>query len=278
MQECMKLSCKDKIDFPVSSSYGRHEIKLAQKILLENATNISSLLESAGVKHTLAFGTLLGAVRHNGFVPWDDDFDFFVADEDYEDAITILRSCLPSHLLVHDQRNDENYFHSWARIKDLRTRVTSAGYYHRHNELLKYKCLSIDLYRLKGLRPDQIQDYLEDEALAFFDRKRQANLIGLKEFQQGIAGVKKYLEERNVGVASKGRQDFHRLCIVKMESAIPDEFFFPAVKVPFSNEYFYAPSNSKFVLSSLFGQYEAIPDYEDRLSRLTSFEVIVPCN
>ena len=54
------------------------DIKRVQKRLLEMGTVIARILEKHDIPYMITFGTLLGAVRHHGFIPWDDDFDIFL--------------------------------------------------------------------------------------------------------------------------------------------------------------------------------------------------------
>ena len=55
-----------------------------KKVGIELLKEISSVCEKAGVRFYLGYGSLLGAVRHNGFIPWDDDIDILIPRPDYE--------------------------------------------------------------------------------------------------------------------------------------------------------------------------------------------------
>lgn len=54
-----------------------------KSIELEIMKKIHDFCEEKGINYTLAAGTLLGAIRHNGFIPWDDDIDIYVNRKDY---------------------------------------------------------------------------------------------------------------------------------------------------------------------------------------------------
>ena len=59
-------------------------VKSVQKIILEVMKYIDSLCRSHGITYYIMGGTALGAVRHGGFIPWDDDLDIFMTPTEYE--------------------------------------------------------------------------------------------------------------------------------------------------------------------------------------------------
>ena len=71
------------------------DIKRVQNRLLEMAKATAAILEKNNIPYQIAFGTLLGAVRHGGFIPWDDDFDFLLFDDSYDKATEALARELP---------------------------------------------------------------------------------------------------------------------------------------------------------------------------------------
>jgi lipopolysaccharide cholinephosphotransferase len=62
------------------------ELNLEQrkKISLDLLLAFDSFCQTNGIKYSIAYGTLLGAVRHKGFIPWDDDIDVLLPRSDYE--------------------------------------------------------------------------------------------------------------------------------------------------------------------------------------------------
>ena len=104
------------IDFPEVPGYPKETLKKVQGRLLEMAKSICSILEKNDIPYMLAVGTLLGAVRHQGFIPWDDDFDIFIFDDVYEDAIKCLRKESYSFGYCFYRRNNFKWgnFKNWG--------------------------------------------------------------------------------------------------------------------------------------------------------------------
>ena len=72
------------------------------------------------IKYSLAFGSLLGAVRHKGFIPWDDDIDIMMLRSDYELFVNTF-NCYNSNYKVYDYRKDTQYYYAFAKVCDERT-------------------------------------------------------------------------------------------------------------------------------------------------------------
>ena len=59
-------------------------IEQIHKVTLDIVKRMSNICEKIGVNYYVAYGSLIGAVRHKGFIPWDDDFDVVMLRDDYE--------------------------------------------------------------------------------------------------------------------------------------------------------------------------------------------------
>lgn len=97
-------------------------IKEKQEIILEIMIDIDKFCRENDIPYTLSSGTLLGAVRHGGFIPWDDDADLFMLREDFDRFVEIYRS--PRYHLLYNTRNDKEFLAScYAKVSDPSTCV-----------------------------------------------------------------------------------------------------------------------------------------------------------
>ncbi len=107
-----------------------NKIKTCQKYLLILLKFLHEICERNGIKYTLDAGTLIGAVRDKGFIPWDDDLDVTLVRYDYDRLINILKEIdLPSNIGIDfpEERKDYMDFNIRLYIKDVVIRDDEAS-------------------------------------------------------------------------------------------------------------------------------------------------------
>lgn len=160
--------------------------------LLYMATSIRDVLNSHGIPYLMSYGTLLGAVRHKGFIPWDDDFDLFLFDDSYDEAINHLRQELPEDLFLEDKDSEPLFYHGWARVKDLKTKVEKR--ISLNTNAYKHQGLDVDLFRLKKMKEDEEQLYRATEHLLYLNRLQQHGLISPDDYKDKSVSVLKRID------------------------------------------------------------------------------------
>lgn len=93
-----------------------------KKIILDIMIDIDEFCRENDIKYTISSGTLLGAVRHGGFIPWDDDADMFMLREDFDRFVKTYRS--PHYHLLFNKRGDDEFLAvGYAKISNPKTKV-----------------------------------------------------------------------------------------------------------------------------------------------------------
>lgn len=97
------------------------EIKKIEVCILDY---IASICEENGIQYYLAYGTLLGAVRHQGFIPWDDDIDIYMLRNDYMRFISVVSQKQHERYKLLSRYNDPDYYYEFAKVVDSKTLVS----------------------------------------------------------------------------------------------------------------------------------------------------------
>ena len=100
-----------------------YDIRILQRKIIGNLEAIDAVCREHGLRYYLWAGTMLGAVRHKGFIPWDDDMDICMPRPDYEQLISHWREWLPQPYEVIAPETDPTYPYPFAKIEDASTTV-----------------------------------------------------------------------------------------------------------------------------------------------------------
>lgn len=92
-------------------------IRDAQKVQLEILLEFDRICKKHDIKYQLYAGTLIGAVRHNGFIPWDDDIDVCMLREEYEKFLEVGSVELDGKYFLQNYNTDENFYLQFSKIR-----------------------------------------------------------------------------------------------------------------------------------------------------------------
>ena len=114
--------------------------------MLEILVEVDKICKKHNIRYWLSSGTLIGAMRHNGFIPWDDDLDIEMMRTDYLRLMEVLPTELPEWLALQNDETDPNYFFFYAKVRDRRSRMLEQNNYDR---LWKEQGIYIDIFPME---------------------------------------------------------------------------------------------------------------------------------
>lgn len=121
-------------------------VRELQQVDLDITCEIVKICSKYDIKYFIISGTMLGAVRHHGFIPWDDDMDLGMMRDQYEKFLDVAKAELPPHLKLVTYKNSPNYPYFISRVADTETVVEEkrqAGERKRTN-------ISVDICSIDG--------------------------------------------------------------------------------------------------------------------------------
>ena len=98
-----------------------YDIQAVHQKVLDILLAVDQVCRQHHLRYYIIAGTLLGALRHKGFIPWDDDLDIGMPRKDYDLFMTHAKEWLPEHYEAINGQNDPEYPLSFAKIQDART-------------------------------------------------------------------------------------------------------------------------------------------------------------
>lgn len=122
------------------------KLRELQLVELELFKNLSKICEEYGIKYFALGGTLLGAIRHKGFIPWDDDIDIGIPREDYERLLKLCENELKDKIKIRTFKNDEKYFRYFAHIESSDIKIKRMD-----KSIVEITSAWIDIFPLDGM-------------------------------------------------------------------------------------------------------------------------------
>ena len=123
-----------------------HLLSEVQEIIWSMMKDLMQMIDKGNYAYYMLGGTLLGAIRHKGFIPWDDDIDIGMPREDYDRFLQAISHELPDYLKLHTYWDDSPHHYYFSRIVDTRHEIKRKGSIVERNE-----DVWIDIFPLDGM-------------------------------------------------------------------------------------------------------------------------------
>lgn len=280
-EDCRRMDVRQ-LDHAVPSDLA--PLKIVQAVVLDIAKVFAGVCEENGLRYSLFLGSLLGAVRHQGFIPWDDDMDFAMPREDFERFVAIAPEALPSRYRLR-HFSQEGYPRYVTRIEDTETLVRLESY-QTGNDLPIW----LDIFVLDGAFDSSVQRSIHNArilckkglwAISAFDEVVNLNRPGRPAYQQAIINTcrvvnpgalldtRKRLLKLDDEVKRAGWNASDRVfCAATAYSAEQATWFKEDYEqltpLDFADTQFFGPVNYDRVLRQTYGDYHELPPVESR--------------
>lgn len=128
----LSYSKNPEADFRFPDEHGGR-LEALQQIMLAYLLEVDRICKKHNIQWYLGGGTLLGAARHKGFIPWDDDVDIMMLREDYDKFLEVAPDELPEGMILSDPKKDKYYNYAYAKLRITDTVfATDFSKYHKN--------------------------------------------------------------------------------------------------------------------------------------------------
>lgn len=245
-------------------------LRKVQLKLVDMLLEIDKICRKHDIKYWLDFGTLLGAVRHEGFIPWDDDLDIAMPTEDLHRFIKVAPKELPESLFLQTKNSDPTFRRSLNKLRD-----NNSIFITKHEDFTKnyHKGLFIDLFEVVPY-PDintKLQKFILKwylKTTGFFIVKQDVTLknhIATIVFPIIRAGLHVFWKILNLKPKNKLGYEKH---FTVYGNSYTKDMVYPLKDISFEGHTFRAPADPDRYLTSIYGDYMKIPPKEKRATHI----------
>ena len=263
----------------------KNNMERLHETLIEILDYVVSVCEENGLRYFLIYGSALGAYRHQGFIPWDDDLDIGLPREDYEKFLKIMEKQPSKLYCLQNDSTEDKYYLTFSKVRKQGT--------------LFMESIAEGMYRDNGIFVDIFPlDYVTDKTslghkmkeymIAYLNHTlryagyRNAysksspikhaieHVICLPAFVLPKKWIVNIIKRLNKGRCQEADAKYLvEYCDLRYRWAQPVEYYFPPKKMSFAGKEYNVPGQIESYLSATYGDdYMQLPPEEDRVTHL----------
>ncbi len=251
------------------------ELRKAQLRMLEILVEFDRICKKHSIPYFISGGTCLGAVRHGGFIPWDDDIDIDVLRKDYKKLNEVLIKELSDKYFVQNKETDKAHYQLFTKLVDKNSLIEypeTNSWLRKH---LKYKGLFVDILPIENVFSYRVKKFIDYYYIRSFNVKRN---IGGNKKKKLIAYTIWPLIIIAVATARfiskfSDQNKFSHSYGTNIVPKINYSNIFPVKPILFEGKYFSGPAKPHEYLTDLYGDYMTIPSKEKRIVHAQKIKV-----
>lgn len=250
------------------------ELRTLQLKMLDILVVVTNICDKHNLPYWISGGTLLGAMRHGGFIPWDDDIDIELMRSDYKRLLKILPKELPGNLYLQTPR-ERSYRLLFSKVRDRNSIIHS-----EEEDMARYKEKGVFIDIFSEERSYRWMKNIVDffYGRAFRRLKRGRPFHSLKYFYEYTMSLLLYpigilLKWIARGICATAKPDniLHSYGIGNSTNHNA-RYMFPVSKVVFEGQEFSAPKEPDTYLRKQYGDYMVIPPKDKRATHIMKVE------
>lgn len=263
----------------MNNSTPRLTQKDIQAVCMEMLRLVDRICKAENIPYFLSGGTLIGAVRHQGFIPWDDDIDVMIPRPDYERFLKVAPKYMPKRYQLAHCSLAGDYAMPWIRFWDMHTKLVPS-----HTQKVFTGHLFLDVFPIDGLPTNKRASDL------FFKKIRGHDILlkcarrralwpdeRLQALKKVLMALTSFREPRQWACSLDRAAKKHPFEKARFAGVVtvthygsrermPVEIYAGSVPVTFEGETFPAPKGWDTYLTNLYGDYMKLPPEEKRVS------------
>lgn len=264
--------------------YVTSEMKQVWAAQLEVLNDVDKACRENGIQYFAEWGTLLGAVRHHGFIPWDDDMDICMKRPDYNRFLQMAEKIMPSNYKIYTLESDNNDGNMISRIINTNHIEYDAEHLKKYHGV-PYS-VGLDIFPLDYISRNREDDELQNDIIRMIssvmdiiksieDNNIQLDEENLKRINMQISQIEsvcgvtikrdnKIVQQLNIlidricGIYREDEADYITIMLLWVGGKnyrFPKKYYDKAIRIPFENTTIPVPYAYDSILKKKYGDY-----------------------
>jgi len=241
-------------------------LEQAQKIMLEMLISFDKICTKHHLRYWLDSGTLLGAVRHKGFIPWDDDIDLAMPIEDYNKFILLAPLELPNEIFFQTSLTDTKFKFDYIKLRSNKASIVE--FHEKDKEVGYHQGIFVDIFPMLAVEDTQqmstfytntLEDIRSVSAVSLHTPMGKDNPIKRKILVDSLDKHHKGWECQNNKLIYSGKMP-------DVAASFHIKEVFPLSILSFEGLNFPVPKNPQHYLSEIYSfNFMKLPSKENRI-------------
>jgi len=241
-------------------------LRKAQLIMLDMLIEFDAICKKHQLRYWLDSGTLLGAVRHQGFIPWDDDIDLSMPVEDYNEFLSVANSELSKEIFLQTSQTDKNFKFDYTKLRSNKASIVE---HHEKDQAIKYhQGVFVDIFPMLTLENTEANKKQYDTTLKEI---RDVSSISLhtpngKDDPVKRAALIASLKQKHRGWDLENSKVIYGGEMPDVAAWFDLEEVFPLTTMEFEGLSFPVPNNPSHYLDAIYSfDYRQVPPKDKRI-------------
>jgi len=246
------------------------DLKQAKDVMFTLLTKFDQFCKENDLTYWISYGTLLGSIRHRGFIPWDDDIDLCMPRDDYERCLKLLKEQQIKDIFVQTKDAKGGSSVHYLKLRDTNSIFMDSW---EAGKSIKYhQGIFIDIYPMNCIKNSKLTIYIYKHLLLF--SKIFANrFVKIDLLAKICIKVLNHFHDRSNSVVVLGAEG------MVWDGIIKKEWIYPLKSATFEGQQFPIPNDYSNYLTLLYGsEYMKLPPVKDRLTHNAYIKIDEICS